>query len=456
MLIGAATVLVATAIAAVRPDIKGRLAASTSAQMGFMTIQVGLGAPAAALFHLVGHGFYKATLFLGAGSGINALRRGRTAPADAPVQQPGRVRIAVAAVVPIAVVIAVAATVAPPLHGVGTVVLYAAAIATAAVLIHQALDPAYQTSLRLRAAAVAAVSVLLTTYLVALYAFESALNPVIGATEPALPAAALLVLVTLLLGLGMLGITIDRRARSGRAPGVVVRAVAAAMPPRSAKRLVVPVDESATGITPVERARARASVAAASEIVAPSWPLGQFVASNPLAGLEHLPFDEATSRAARVRAGAVALSTSHYQRLYAAGDITDDALVAAVLERIDTLPVPPMLPRHSLVDLTRDMLITSEDGVPGALQDAATTAVISLGARVENLLYDEGAMLTVAGRTDRELGTALDAQIADAVAAWLAYLLADDDVRWSAPEGSLFARWRALVQAGAVDRSMRC
>ncbi|MCZ3389877.1 MAG: Na-translocating system protein MpsB [Actinomycetia bacterium] len=455
VLIGAASILVATAIAAVRPDVKGRLAASTSAQMGFMTIQVGLGAPAAALFHLIGHGFYKATLFLGAGSGINALRRSRTSPADASPQQAGRVRVAVSALVPTAVVIAVATTVTPPLHGVGTVVFYAAAIATAAVLIYRAIDPAFQTPFGLRAAAVVGVAGLLTTYVLALSAFESALTPVIGATGFALPAPVMLVLVSLLLGLGLLGVVVDRRARSGRAPAIVVRAVAAAMSPRGGKRLAVPTNEPTAPITPVERARARASVAAASEIVAPAWPLGQFVASNPLAGLEHLPFEVATQRAAGFRGGAVALSTTHYQRLYAAREISDTALVTAILERIDTLPVPPMLPRTSLVDLTRDMLVTTEAGVPGELQDAARAAVMSLGSRVENLLHDEGATMTVAGRTDRDRGTTLNDQIADAVAAWLAYLLADDDVRWSAPKGPLFSRWRTLVQTVAVDRSMR-
>ncbi len=455
VLIGAASILVATAIAAVRPDVKGRLAASTSAQMGFMTIQVGLGAPAAALFHLIGHGFYKGTLFLGAGSGVNALRRGRTAPADAGTQRAGRVRLVVSALVPATVVIVVASTVTPPLHGVGTAVLYAAAIATAAVLIYRAIDPAFQTPVGLRAVAVAGVAGLLTTYLVALFAFESALTPVIGATSSALPEPVLLALVLLLLGLGALGVVVDRRARAGRAPAIVVRAVAAAMSPRGGKRHVVPTAKPTAPITPVERARARASVAAASDIVAPAWPLGQFVASNPLAGLEHLPFDVATQRAARLRGGAVALSTTHFQRLYAAGEISDSALVASILERIDTLAVPPMLPRHSLVDLTRDLLITTDDCVPGTLQDAARMAVMSLGSRVANLLAGEGATLTIAGVADRDRGTALDDHIADAVAAWLAYLLADDDVRWSAPKGSLFARWRALAQSASVDRAMR-
>jgi NAD(P)H-quinone oxidoreductase subunit 5 len=54
----------------VQPDVKRGLGASTSAQMGFMLMQCGLGFHAAAMAHLVLHGLYKASLFLGAGSGL--------------------------------------------------------------------------------------------------------------------------------------------------------------------------------------------------------------------------------------------------------------------------------------------------------------------------------------------------------------------------------------------------
>lgn|GEM_PF-850564 len=50
-----------------RTDVKGSLAASTSAQMGFMLLACAAGAPAVALTHLVGHALYKSARFLGAG-----------------------------------------------------------------------------------------------------------------------------------------------------------------------------------------------------------------------------------------------------------------------------------------------------------------------------------------------------------------------------------------------------
>jgi NADH:ubiquinone oxidoreductase subunit 5 (subunit L)/multisubunit Na+/H+ antiporter MnhA subunit len=73
--LGIATALVATAIMLVRTDVKGSLVWSTSGQMGFMVMQLGVGAFAAALFHIVGHALYKAAMFLGAGGAISAHQR---------------------------------------------------------------------------------------------------------------------------------------------------------------------------------------------------------------------------------------------------------------------------------------------------------------------------------------------------------------------------------------------
>lgn len=52
-------------------DVKKKLAYSTMGQMGYMLVQCGLGAFSAAIFHLIAHGFYKASLFLNAGETLN-------------------------------------------------------------------------------------------------------------------------------------------------------------------------------------------------------------------------------------------------------------------------------------------------------------------------------------------------------------------------------------------------
>jgi len=73
--IGALTALFAATIALRQYDIKKVLAYSTVSQLGYMFIAVGTGAYASGIFHLVTHAFFKALLFLGAGSVIHAMHQ---------------------------------------------------------------------------------------------------------------------------------------------------------------------------------------------------------------------------------------------------------------------------------------------------------------------------------------------------------------------------------------------
>ncbi len=75
-LVGAVTALFAATIAVGQYDIKKVLAYSTISQLGFMVAAVGMGAYVAGMFHLVTHAFFKALLFLSAGSVILGLERG--------------------------------------------------------------------------------------------------------------------------------------------------------------------------------------------------------------------------------------------------------------------------------------------------------------------------------------------------------------------------------------------
>ena len=71
ILLGAVTAVVGATICFVRPETKRRLGWSTVAQMGFMVLQCGCGAFAAAIVHLVAHGGYKSAAFLGAAGCID-------------------------------------------------------------------------------------------------------------------------------------------------------------------------------------------------------------------------------------------------------------------------------------------------------------------------------------------------------------------------------------------------
>lgn len=80
-MVGAGTALFAATIAVGQYDIKKVLAYSTISQLGFMVAAVGMGAYVAGMFHLMTHAFFKALLFLSAGSVILGLERGHHAHA---------------------------------------------------------------------------------------------------------------------------------------------------------------------------------------------------------------------------------------------------------------------------------------------------------------------------------------------------------------------------------------
>jgi NADH-quinone oxidoreductase subunit L len=71
--VGTATALLAGVIALAQTDIKKVLAYSTVSQLGYMFLGVGVGAFSAGFFHVITHAFFKACLFLGAGSVIHAM-----------------------------------------------------------------------------------------------------------------------------------------------------------------------------------------------------------------------------------------------------------------------------------------------------------------------------------------------------------------------------------------------
>ncbi|NMB54510.1 MAG: NADH-quinone oxidoreductase subunit L [Leptolinea sp.] len=77
MWVGALTALFAASIAIAQNDIKKILAYSTISQLGFMITAVGMGAFTAGMFHLITHAFFKALLFLGAGSVILGMEGAR-------------------------------------------------------------------------------------------------------------------------------------------------------------------------------------------------------------------------------------------------------------------------------------------------------------------------------------------------------------------------------------------
>ena len=73
IVIGATTAFFAATVGLVQNDIKRVIAYSTCSQLGYMFVGLGVGAYSVGMFHLFTHAFFKALLFLGAGSVIIAM-----------------------------------------------------------------------------------------------------------------------------------------------------------------------------------------------------------------------------------------------------------------------------------------------------------------------------------------------------------------------------------------------
>lgn len=80
--IGLVSAILGSSLMLIQNDVKRALGYSTMGQMGFMTMECGLGAFPLAIFHLIAHGFFKASLFLGAGNAIGDARAHDGVPPD--------------------------------------------------------------------------------------------------------------------------------------------------------------------------------------------------------------------------------------------------------------------------------------------------------------------------------------------------------------------------------------
>jgi NADH-quinone oxidoreductase subunit L len=81
-IVGLITAVIGSMLMLTQNDIKKSLGYSTMGQMGFMIMETGVGAFSLAIFHLIAHGLFKGTLFLGAGGVIHAAREEDGAPKD--------------------------------------------------------------------------------------------------------------------------------------------------------------------------------------------------------------------------------------------------------------------------------------------------------------------------------------------------------------------------------------
>ncbi len=337
------TVVLASAAGALRSDVKGSLAWSTVAQMAFMIVQCSVGAFSSAVFHIAGHGMYKASLFLDAGDTAAKAMRDRRSPSPlARIRTPLRWTLSIAFTT---IAVTAAAFVIPPdVSPAGTILVLVFAWLT----IVFGTDKWLQRSPfpKMATAGTGAMGAIASAflYLGGLRLAEAFVKPSLAGLE-AETAIGPTVLVATLVSIAAL---VGTAAAFPGAAGVALRdraqRVVLALAEAGRARRAAPGTEASREVfaRPVEssgvrRAEIRADVAVAAAIIAPQWPLSSFVAVNPLGDLESMGFDAATAAAREWLGARTHLDLEHFRRGHSQGLTTDDDLRHVAFRRFTEL-----------------------------------------------------------------------------------------------------------------------
>ncbi|NEN77243.1 putative inorganic carbon transporter subunit DabA [Nocardioides zeae] len=326
---GVASVGAGLAAMRLRPDVKGRLAGSTTAQMGLVAVQLGLGLPAAALVHVLGHGCWKAWLFLRAGGAVD---RARTSAADP--DGPSRVHP-----VPVLAAVVVAGlavgAVAPELALPGALTAAVAVLGLA----EAGRIPRAGRGARLLVSALA-VGVP-AAYVGVLAVVDPAVHDAFAegsAPPPVLAVAA----AGLVVGIGLAA----SRLTPGSGGPIATVVAASLLPPggtiRGRVRLTAAEPAASPGGLPASQLGTVVGIAATT--VGPAWPLRSLVAANPLAPLENLAVEDAAATVSILCGRDPRPSLSTFLDLHAAGRISDAAVRRALAEQEPTGAEPRRSP----------------------------------------------------------------------------------------------------------------
>lgn len=210
------------------------------------------------------------------------------------------------------------------------------------------------------------------------------------------------------------------------------------------------------------RARVRAIVTVAFDAVPAVWPIGGFIATNPLSGLEDRPFAEAIRRAEAATGARGFLGDMYYRQLYADGSISRDALESSFddLEPTTRDDARTIFGRSvSTRDIQRLALTTDlavryrREGLDVAA--AARLRTIAKRADVHSsaaLQTERDAEFTMSELLDARAGTSLVAMINDQMMMWCSAFLDEGQAAWPMParEHGFYATWRRLAP---YDRS---
>ncbi|MFJ1540912.1 putative inorganic carbon transporter subunit DabA [Micromonospora chalcea] len=457
LLVGLMTAVAGMLFGAVRTDVKGALARSTVAQMGFMLAQCGIGAFGLAAVHLVGHGVYKAYAFLSAGGAVRAHLRAAEAPQ--PVGPPPARRLVPAVGVLLAVVALTELFLGASGGGLLSAVLVAAAgtAALAAALTDRLLARGHTAALAAVIIAACGAYLLSGRMVDSWLRLPSAASPAtVGVAAVVLTALAVMARILIRRPSPRLWWWAWRDGYSDRRWRAVANrkllAVTTTPPPIPSR---VPAGKAGEA----DAAVAVAAAASAADLVGQAWPVDTFVAVNPLSGLERLPFAEATSRLRAATGARTHLPAEQHRRRLRDGDIEDLDLTAALA---DTGPATAaLLPHGRLVtgaDLRRMILLRPvHDGPqpPAPLLAAARRRLLASPAGWSGPDGDAAryTVPTLTERLDQVLDSRLTDEVDDLLTSWCAAYCGRPAARWALPgdDGeACWPRWRRVAAGDVV------
>ena len=235
-IVGLFTAVIGSALMLSQHDIKKSLGYSTMGQMGFMIMECGVGAFSLAIFHLIAHGLFKGTLFLGAGGIVGEARQDDGVPKDdlytfiverrpARSRQPWLLMAAITLAIPVAVLLLSHLLVAPNLfQKQGAIVLLFFGWVTGAQLLFATYNMRSENPWRLVALIVFSFTVVVIGYTLISHAFDVFLYPDPEFGTLLYKAAGidfswfmvLVVIATAVIVLGWLRAYYSERSRSGR------------------------------------------------------------------------------------------------------------------------------------------------------------------------------------------------------------------------------------------------
>ncbi|AVZ40801.1 MULTISPECIES: DUF2309 domain-containing protein [unclassified Dietzia] len=189
--------------------------------------------------------------------------------------------------------------------------------------------------------------------------------------------------------------------------------------------MTTPADQRA-----VDRTRVRAEISVAARVLTPVWPLGSFIAVNPLGGLEHRPFHEALVAAGDLYGAEGTLGESRFRAAHAAGRITSHDLLEALERQV------PEAVRAAPVEIAGRVRTPAEvltaDLLHGSIPPAPTRR-----------------LLTRSERTCPHTAAAIDALTAK----WCSAFLDPGQAAWSLP-GREHGFYRAWADLAARDTTL--